>query len=530
MGREQFRSVALPPAAGHLISSVSLSRHSTAPCTRRRAAPPPPPRPRLCARRSSPWPSAAAGRPRPRPPRPSSRRRRSPASSAPRPPSPASPARRPRAPASTPPASGPAPSSRPSIPPSPPPAGSPPSRSAPSSTPLSLSRMVQPVRATCSTDAHHVRIAVSQIFELLRKQRWYEPRTQIYARLLMMLGRCRQPGPATALFKVMLSEKRLAPTVDVYTALVGAYGYSGLLDEAMATVDRMKGADADCKPDEYTFSVLINCCCKSRRFDLIPTVLDEMSYLGVGCNVVIHNGIINGYGKAGMLEEMEDALSNMLQDGDNVPDIYTMNSIIWAYGNRGRVDDMERWYGEFQLMGVEPDTRTFNIMMKSYGKANMPDKMLSVLKYMKRRFFSPSAATFNIIIECFGRAGNIEKMEYYFRLMKIKGVKPNPITYCSLVNGYSKSGLLDRVPAIIRQTENTDVALDTPFFNCVISAYAKSGDIKIMEEMLQLMKEKKCKPGKVIYSTMIQAYIAHGMEEDAKLLEKELERVDEKLL
>ncbi|KAF7051307.1 hypothetical protein CFC21_059558 [Triticum aestivum] len=395
---------------------------------------------------------------------------------------------------------------------------------------LSLSRMVQPVRATCSTDAHHVRIAVSQIFELLRKQRWYEPRTQIYARLLMMLGRCRQPGPATALFKVMLSEKRLAPTVDVYTALVGAYGYSGLLDEAMATVDRMKGADADCKPDEYTFSVLINCCCKSRRFDLIPTVLDEMSYLGVGCNVVIHNGIIDGYGKAGMLEEMEDALSNMLQDGDNVPDIYTMNSIIWAYGNRGRVDDMERWYGEFQLMGVEPDTRTFNIMMKSYGKANMPDKMLSVLKYIKRRFFSPSAATFNIIIECFGRAGNIEKMEYYFRLMKIKGVKPNPITYCSLVNGYSKSGLLDRVPAIIRQTENTDVALDTPFFNCVISAYAKSGDIKIMEEMLQLMKEKKCKPGKVIYSTMIQAYIAHGMEEDAKLLEKELERVDEKLL
>ncbi|XP_040243605.1 pentatricopeptide repeat-containing protein At3g53170 [Aegilops tauschii subsp. strangulata] len=369
-----------------------------------------------------------------------------------------------------------------------------------------------------------------EIFELLRKQRWYEPRTQTYARLLMMLGRCRQPGPATALFKVMLSEERLAPTVDVYTALVGAYGYSGLLDEALATVDLMKGADADCKPDEYTFSVLINCCCKSRRFDLIPTVLDEMSYLGVGCNVVIHNGIIDGYGKAGMLEEMEDALSNMLQDGDNVPDIYTMNSIIWAYGNRGRVDDMERWYGEFQLMGVEPDTWTFNIMMKSYGKANMPDKMLSILKYMKRRFFSPSAATFNIIIDCFGRAGNIEKMEYYFRLMKIQGVKPNPITYCSLVNGYSKAGLLDMIPAIIRQTENTDVVLDTPFFNCVISAYFKSGDTKIMEEMLVLMNEKKCKPDKVIYTTMIQAYIAHGMDEAAKLLETEMERFDKKLL
>jgi pentatricopeptide repeat protein len=364
----------------------------------------------------------------------------------------------------------------------------------------------------------------------MRKQRWYEPKAQTYARLLMMLGRCRQPGQATALFNTMLSEERLAPRVDVYTALVSAYGNSGMLDEALAIVDRMKGAAAGCKPDEYTFSVLINCCCKSRRFDLIPAVLDEMVCLGLGCNVVIHNGIIDGYGKAGKLEEMENALSNMLEGGENVPDIYTMNSILWAYGDRGRVSDMEKWYGEFQLMGVEPDTRTFNIMMKSYGRADMPEKMMSVLKYMKQRFFSPSAATFNIIIDCFGRAGNIEKMEYYFRLMKIQGMKPNPITYCSLVNGYSKAGLLDMIPGIVRQTENTDVVLDTPFFNCVISAYAKAGEVKIMEEMLQFMKDKNCKPGKVIYTTMIHAYIAHGMDEAAKLLELEETRFDNKLL
>jgi pentatricopeptide repeat protein len=317
--------------------------------------------------------------------------------------------------------------------------------------------------------------------------------------------------------------------VDVYTALVGAYGYSGLLEEALATIDQMKGA-ADCRPDGYTFSVLVDCCAKSRRFDLIPAVLDEMAYLGLECNSVIHNAIINGYGKAGMLEEMESALSKMLESGSNVPDVYTMNSIIWAYGNHGRTDEMERWYSEFELMGVEPDTKTFNTMIKSYGKAGMYDKMMSIFKYMKKRFFSPTAVTFNIVIECFGRAGNIEKMEYYFRLMKIQGVKPGPITYCSLVNGYSKAGLLDKIPGIIRQTENTDVVLDTPFFNCVISAYAKSGDIKIMEEMVQLMEDKKCKPDNVTYATVIQAYTAHGMDGDARSLEMEAEGFDKKLL
>jgi pentatricopeptide repeat protein len=164
------------------------------------------------------------------------------------------------------------------------------------------------------------------------------------------------------------------------------------------------------------------------------------------------------------------------------------------------------------------------------SKAGMYDKMMSIFRYMKKRFFSPTAVTLNTVIECFGRAGNIEKMEYYFRLMKIQGVKPNPITYCSLVNGYGKAGLLDKVPGIIRQTENTNVVLDTPFFNCVISAYAKSGDIKIMEEMLQLMKEKKSKPDKITYATMVQAYTAHGMDEAARLLEMEAERFDKRSL
>ncbi|OAY64478.1 pentatricopeptide repeat-containing protein At3g53170 [Ananas comosus] len=367
-----------------------------------------------------------------------------------------------------------------------------------------------------------------EIFGLLRKQRWYQPKSRTYARLLTMLGKCRQPEHATSLFRAMLSEG-VKPTLDVYTSLVGAYGFSGLLEEAFLTVDEMKTI-SDCKPDEFTFSILINCCCKLRRFDYIPTLLTEMSYLGLECNVVTYNIMIDGYGKAGMLEDMENSLFDMLENGRCLPDIFTMNSILWAYGNYGTTAEMEKWYNEFQLMGIEPDIQTFNIMIKSYGKAGMHEKLRLVLQYMKKRFFSPTVITFNIIIECFGRAGNIKEMEYYFRLMKIQGVKPNSITYCSLVSGYSKAGLLDRVPAIIRQTENTDVVLDTAFFNCVINAYGQAGEVKIMGEMFELMKEKKCKPDDVTFATMVHAYNAQGMYEAVKLLGEKICRTEKEAL
>ncbi|XP_022770104.1 pentatricopeptide repeat-containing protein At3g53170 [Durio zibethinus] len=359
-----------------------------------------------------------------------------------------------------------------------------------------------------------------EIFGLLRKQHWYEPRCQTYTKLIMMLGKCKQPEQASLLFETMLSEG-LKPTIDVYTALVYAYGKSGFIDKAFTTVEDMKSV-SDCKPDVYSYSILINSCMKLRRFDLIGRILAEMSYLGIGCSTVTYNTIIDGYGKAEMFEEMESLLTDMIESGDSLPDIFTFNSIVGSYGNSGQIEKMEKWYDEFQLMGIRADIKTFNILIKSFGKAVMYEKMGSVMKFMEKRFFSPTVVTYNIVIEVLGKAGKIEKMEEYFKEMRHKGMKPNAITYCSLVSAYIKAGSIKKVDSILRQVENSDVILDTPFFNCIINAYGQAGDMKRMGELFLVMEEKKCIPDNITFATMIQAYNTHGMIEAAENLENKL--------
>jgi pentatricopeptide repeat protein len=324
-----------------------------------------------------------------------------------------------------------------------------------------------------------------------------------------MLGKCRQPEQARLLFEFMLTDG-LKPTVDVYTALVSVYGKSGLLDKAFSTVDDMKSV-SDCKPDVYTYSILINCCTKFRRYDLIEQVLAQMSYLGIGCNTVIFNTLIDGYGKAEMFELMEDSLTNMIESGSCLPDVFTFNSFLGTYGKSGHIDKMEKWYDEFQLMGIKPDLKTFNVLIKSYGKARLYEKMGSVMEFMEKRFFTPTIVTYNIVIEVCGKAGNIVKMEEYFRKMKHQGMKPNSITYCSLVSAYSKTENINKVDSILRQVENSDVILDTAFFNCIISAYGRAGDINKMGELFLVMEEKKCVPDHITFATMIQACNAQGM-------------------
>ncbi|KAL6005649.1 hypothetical protein ACLOJK_006220 [Asimina triloba] len=365
--------------------------------------------------------------------------------------------------------------------------------------------------------------AALKIFGLLRKQHWYSAKCQTYAKLLMMLGKCRQPDQARSLFQTMLSEG-LKPSVDVFTALVGAYGLSGRFAEAFHLIVEMKSIP-DCRPDAYTYTMLINCASKLGRIDLFDRMLMEMSYLGIECTTVTYNVIIDGYGKARMFELMENSLSDMLETGSCLPDVFTLNSLIWAYGNDGQIEKIEQWYDEFRHMGVEPDIKTFNILIRSYGMASLYEKMGAVMDYMKKRFYTPTVATYNIIIETFGKAGNIEKMEYFFRSMKYQGVKPNSITYCSLVNGYSKAGLFNKFHTILRQIENSDIVLDTPFFNCIISAYGQAGKLKMMEQMFVLMKERKCEPDNITFATMIQAYRSQGMDDAAQELETSITKV-----
>ncbi|AES69518.1 PPR containing protein, putative [Medicago truncatula] len=84
-----------------------------------------------------------------------------------------------------------------------------------------------------------------------------------------------QPKEVSQLYETMLFEG-LKPTVDVFIALASAYDMKSV---------------ADRKPDVYTYSVLISCCPKFRRFDLIERVLVDMSYLGIECNNVTYKFI-----------------------------------------------------------------------------------------------------------------------------------------------------------------------------------------------------------------------------------------------
>ncbi|CAA3002371.1 pentatricopeptide repeat-containing At5g48730, chloroplastic [Olea europaea subsp. europaea] len=359
-----------------------------------------------------------------------------------------------------------------------------------------------------------------KIFDLLREQLWYRPNSGIYIKLIVMLGKCKQPEKARSLFLAMIDEG-CSVNHEAYTALLSAYSRSGLFNKAFSILEQMKNSH-DCRPDVFTYTILMKSCLQVYDFDRVRDLLSDMAVLGIKPNTITYNTLIDAYGKAKRFTEMESTLVQMLRLQECEPDAWTMNSTLRAFGGSGQIDMMEKCYEKFQSAGIEPNIKTFNILLDSYGKTGNYEKMSAVMEYMQKYHFSWTLVTYNIVIDAFGRAGDLKQMEFLFRLMQSERIKPNYVTLCSLVRAYGNAGKVEKIEAVLRYIDNSDVMLDTVFFNCLVDAYGIMGCFAKMKGVLEIMERRGCKPDKITYRTMIKAYSIGGMTSHAKEFQNKL--------
>lgn len=137
-----------------------------------------------------------------------------------------------------------------------------------------------------------------QVFELLREQLWYKANIGIYVKLIVMLGKCKQPEKAHQLFQEMISEGCVV-NHEVYTALLSAYSRSGRFDAAFTLLERMKTSH-NCQPDVHTYSILIKSFLQVFAFDKVKALLSDMRSQGIRPNTITYNTLIDAYGKAKM--------------------------------------------------------------------------------------------------------------------------------------------------------------------------------------------------------------------------------------
>src|SRR5689334_17735725 len=61
-------------------------------------------------------------------------------------------------------------------------------------------------------------------------------------------------------------------------------------------------------------------------------------------------------------------------------------SIIHAFGRKGFLNDMDRWFEEMKAQGVKPDEMTYTCLIQSHSKQGNLDSVLKLIEQVMQSF------------------------------------------------------------------------------------------------------------------------------------------------
>ncbi|RDX76153.1 Pentatricopeptide repeat-containing protein, partial [Mucuna pruriens] len=117
------------------------------------------------------------------------------------------------------------------------------------------------------------RLLKPDVFHFIRDELDHDTLLQLYADMILILGRNKKSDMAEELFSQVL-EKGLKPDTRMCSEMIGAYLQVGMTDKAMEIYGSMT-TEWGCSPDKFTFTVLITNLQKTGQQQLAETLKQD---------------------------------------------------------------------------------------------------------------------------------------------------------------------------------------------------------------------------------------------------------------
>ncbi|PNT72016.1 hypothetical protein BRADI_2g38453v3 [Brachypodium distachyon] len=270
---------------------------------------------------------------------------------------------------------------------------------------------------------------------------------------------CRDgPSLAVALFNRICREEarpRVAmPTVCTYTILMDCCCRTRRPNVGFALFGRLL------KTGVIVASILLKCLCHAKwSDDAVNVLLHRMPELGVEPDNISYNTVLKTLCEDSRSQRALDLLHTMVKkSGGCSSDVVSYSTVIHGFFREGEVSKACNCFHEMMQQGVVPSVVTYNsiidalckaramdqaelvlhqmIIIDAYGKCGMMDEAMLVFTQMQERGVIPDACTYGIVITALSRMGRLADAMDKFDQMIAMGLKPNGIVYHSLIQRF----------------------------------------------------------------------------------------------
>ncbi|KAL1561761.1 pentatricopeptide repeat-containing protein [Salvia divinorum] len=277
----------------------------------------------------------------------------------------------------------------------------------------------------------------------------------------------------------------------VQTALMGMYAACGLISEARTVFDKMPQRDV------VTWNIMIDGYCRSRLFDDVLVLLEEMKSSDIKPDARVFTTILAACSRVGNLD-IGRLVQEYISESNVVVDYQLQTALLNMYINFGAMDKAQSFYDELKPKNVVASTA----MITGYSKIGN----LEAAQLIFDEMVDKDLVCWSAMISCYANSDEPREALEIFGEMQQLGVKPDQVTMLSVISACARLGALDKAEQIHLYVDEKGFGTALPINNALIDMYAKCGSLDRATEVYGRVHRKNV----ISWTSMINAFATHG--------------------
>ncbi|XP_057971713.1 pentatricopeptide repeat-containing protein At3g18110, chloroplastic isoform X2 [Malania oleifera] len=278
-------------------------------------------------------------------------------------------------------------------------------------------------------------------------------------------------------------------------------------------------------PSQNIFHCMVPIYCKMGFPETAHCVLNQAEERGISVdNISLYVLLIEAYGKLKLWEKAEGLASNIRQRYMAV-DRKIWTALMHAYATSGCYERARAVFNTMMRDGPYPTVDSINSLLQALINDGRLDELYVVVQELQDMGFKMSKSSILLMLDAFAQAGNIFEVKKIYHGMKAAGYIPTMHLYKVMIALLSRGKRVRDVEAMVAEMEEMGFKPDLSVWNTMLKLYTGIEDFKKSAQIYQRIQKDGLTPDEDTYNTLIVMCCRDRRPEEGLSLMHEMRRL-----
>ncbi|XP_068640069.1 small ribosomal subunit protein mL103 (rPPR7) [Aristolochia californica] len=271
------------------------------------------------------------------------------------------------------------------------------------------------------------------------------------------------------------------------SSLIRAYGNAGMVDNAVKTFEQMDEMGAP--RSVVSFNALLSACNRSRRFEKVPKLFNELSEkYRITPNEISYGILIKSLCDSSSPESACSVLEEMREKKVEVTP-YTYTSLLDAFYEKGKVQEAEKIWEEMGKKGCSRDATAYNVKVK-YASGGKPEAVLKLMDEMIEAGLKPDTISYNYLMTSYSKNHQMEEAVKVYQGLPLHGCSANAATFRVLLFFLCRHKDYDKGLEVFETSVKVDRIPDFGTLKLLVEGLAMNSRSEEAKNVIRVVKKK----------------------------------------